>query len=53
MEDSKKMIEITDKNLLEVYLNKYNIRSIFSSGDIPFKLYRYDVGEMMNISHQK
>ena len=45
------MIEITDKNLLEAYLNKYNIRSIFSSGDIPFKLYRYDVGEMMIISH--
>lgn len=45
------MIEITDKKELNKYLNKYHIPDFFETKNLPFKLYRYEVGEMMNLSH--
>ena len=45
------MIEITDKKELDKYLNKYHIPEIFDTKDLPFKLYCYEIGEMMNLSH--
>ena len=45
------MIEITDKKELHKYLNKYHIPDLFETKNLPFKLYRYEVGEMMNHSH--
>ena len=43
------MQEILDHVLLETYLNQYNIRSLFDTPDIPYRLYTYEPGEMMNI----
>lgn len=43
------MQEILDQVLLETYLNQYNIRSLFDTPDIPYRLYTYEPGEMMNI----
>lgn len=45
------MVEIKDTNLLEKYMKKYNINDIFDTPNLPFKLYRYETGEFMNISH--
>ena len=45
------MVECNDPELLEKYMKKYHIRENFSTPDLPFKLYRYEVGEMMNILH--
>lgn len=45
------MVECNDPKLLEKYMKKYHIRENFSTPDLPFKLYRYEVGEMMNILH--
>lgn len=43
------MQEILDQVLLETYLNQYNIRSLIDTPDIPYRLYTYEPGEMMNI----
>lgn len=43
------MREIQDAQLLEHYLEQYRIRERFDTPDLPFRLYRYEVGEMMNI----
>jgi len=43
------MQEIRDPQKREAYLNKYRIRDLFDSRDLPFRLYRYEVGEMLNI----
>lgn len=45
------MKEIHDTELLEHYLAKYNIRSFFDTQDLPFRIYEYQPGEMMNIQH--
>ncbi|MBR5316880.1 MAG: hypothetical protein IKU39_03200 [Lachnospiraceae bacterium] len=45
------MIEITNTTELEKYIEKYNIRDMFDTPDLPFKLYRYEIGEMMNHAH--
>ena len=45
------MVECNDPKLLEKYMKKYHIRENFSTPGLPFKLYRYEVGEMMNILH--
>lgn len=43
------MQEILDQVLLEAYLNQYNIRSLFDTPELPYRLYTYEPGEMMNI----
>lgn len=45
------MREIRDQQLLEQYLCKYHIRSFFDTPDLPFRLYEYAPGEMINIVH--
>lgn len=45
------MLECNDPERLETYMNKYGIRNFFSSENLPFKLYRYEVGDLMNVLH--
>lgn len=45
------MREIRDSALLEHYIRKYHIRSFFDTPDLPFRLYEYDPGEMINVVH--
>lgn len=45
------MRQIQDKELLEHYLRKYHIQSFFDTRDLPFRLYEYAPGEMINIVH--
>lgn len=45
------MHEIRDPALLEHYIRKYRIRSYFDTPDLPFRLYEYAPGEMMNVVH--
>lgn len=42
---------IQDPPLLEHYIQKHNIRSFFDTPDLPFRLYEYDPGEMINVVH--
>ena len=43
------MQEIQSREKLEFYLEKHHIRELFDTPNLPFRLYRYEVGEMMNI----
>ena len=43
------MQEIPNREELEFYLGKNHIRELFDTRNLPFRLYRYEVGEMMNI----
>ena len=45
------MREIRDEVLLEQYLRKYHIRSFFDTRELPFRLYEYAPGEMINVVH--
>jgi len=45
------MQEVQNKEQLEFYLEKHHIRELFDTPNLPFRLYRYEVGEMMNILH--
>ena len=45
------MRELRDPQLLEHYLHKFHIRSYFDTPDLPFRLYEYDPGEMINVVH--
>ena len=45
------MREIRDPELLEHYIRKFHIRSFFDTWDLPFRLYEYAPGEMINIVH--
>ena len=45
------MVECNDDKLLEKYMKKYGIREMFSTPELPFRLYRYEIGEMMNVAH--
>ena len=45
------MKEIQNEELLEFYLSKYRIPSFFDTQQLPFRLYEYQPGEMMNILH--
>lgn len=45
------MREIQDPKLLEQYLQKYHIRSFFDTPDLPFRMYEYEPGEMINVVH--
>jgi len=45
------MREIRDSERLEHYLRKYHIRSFFDTPDLPFRLYEYAPGEMINVVH--
>lgn len=45
------MREIQDGKLLESYIRKYHIRSFFDTPDLPFRLYEYEPGEMINVVH--
>lgn len=42
------MQEIRDTALLQAYLRKFEIPSLFENGDLPFRLYCYEPGEIMN-----
>ncbi len=43
------MQEIQDKKQLNHYLETYQIPQLFDTPDLPFRLYCYEPGEMMNI----
>lgn len=43
--------EIQDPKLLEHYIRKFHIRSFFDTPDLPFRLYEYEPGEMINVVH--
>ena len=43
------MQEIHDREKLEHCLEKHHIRELFDTQNLPFRLYRYEIGEMMNI----
>ena len=45
------MREIQDQELLDRYLKRYNIEALFNTPDLPFHLYEYDQGELMNVLH--
>ena len=45
------MREIQDKALLDSYLRRFCIDSFFDTPDLPFRLYEYEVGELMNVLH--
>ena len=45
------MREIRDAKLLEHYIRKYHIQSFFDTPDLPFRLYEYEPGEMINVVH--
>ena len=45
------MREIRDPELLEHYIHKFHIRSFFDTQDLPFRLYEYAPGEMINVVH--
>ncbi len=45
------MHEIHDPALLERYLEKHSIPSFFDSPDLPFRLFEYGAGEIMNLLH--
>lgn len=45
------MREIRNPELLEHYIRKFHIRSFFHTQDLPFRLYEYAPGEMINIVH--
>lgn len=45
------MREIQDGALLRQYLNQFQIESFFDTENLPFRLYEYAPGEMMNLSH--
>ena len=45
------MREIRDPQLLEHYLRKFHIQSFFDTPNLPFRLYEYSPGEMINIVH--
>lgn len=43
------MHEIQDKKLLQLYLEQFGISRCFDTPGLPFRLYCYEPGEMMNI----
>lgn len=43
------MQEIQNREKLEFYLGKHHIRELFDTPNLPFRLYRYEAGEMLNI----
>jgi CRP-like cAMP-binding protein len=45
------MREIRDPELLEHYIRTYHIRSFFDTQDLPFRLYEYAPGEIINVVH--
>ena len=45
------MREIQDEKLLEHYIRKYHIHSFFDTQNLPFRLYEYAPGEMINVVH--
>lgn len=45
------MRELKDQNLLNNYLLQYKIQDLFDTPNLPFRLYEYEPGEIMNYSH--
>lgn len=45
------MKEMFDKELLEQYLSKHQIPKMFSDPHLPFRLFQYEPGEVINILH--
>jgi len=45
------MRELQNAELLEYYIRKFHIRSFFDTPDLPFRLYEYAPGEMINVVH--
>lgn len=45
------MKELMDKALLREYLQKFHIDALFDTPDLPFRLYEYAPGELVNILH--
>lgn len=42
------MKELKDQSLLNNYLLQYKIQDLFDTKDLPFQLYEYEAGEIMN-----
>lgn len=45
------MRELNDPRLLEHYLKHWRIESLFDTPGLPFRLYEYEPGEMLNLLH--
>lgn len=45
------MKELKNQTLLRHYLKKHQIQALFDTKDLPFQLFEYEPGEMMNIAH--
>ncbi len=45
------MRELRDEALLRKYLDQFQIESFFDTKGLPFRLYEYAPGELMNLSH--
>lgn len=45
------MVECNDHKLMKAYMTKYGIREFFSTENLPFRMYRYDVGDIINVLH--
>lgn len=45
------MRQITDRAVLQKYLNKYHIDNYFETPNMPYCMYEYEPGEMINILH--
>lgn len=45
------MREIQDPKRLEQYIRQFHIRSFFDTPNLPFRLYEYAPGEMINVVH--
>lgn len=48
---NRRMKRIQDEVLLNSYLERYQIKKIFDTKELPFQLYQYDKGEILNNIH--
>ena len=48
----KKMQEVQNRGPLESCLEKHRSRALFDPRDLPFRMYRREAGETMNILRQ-
>ena len=45
------MKELKNQKLLDTYLQQYKILDLFDTPNLPFRLYAYEPGEIMNYAH--
>ena len=42
------MRELLDATLMDTYMERYRIRSLFDTERLPFRLYRFEKGELLS-----